>query len=229
MSNETIIRVENVSKKYVINEYRPSFRQQALEILKHMVGKTRGRWQREPFWALRDISFEIKKGESVALIGRNGAGKTTLLRLLSGITEPTRGRISVFGKFIPLISLGTGVNKELTGRENIYLKSAIYGYSQRQTDTIIDDIIEFSELEDFIDATVKRYSNGMIARLTFSIAVHLISEIIYLDEILAVGDAAFRKKCKQRMLELLRQPKNTGVCLPRRPGHFRDLPAGDTH
>jgi ABC-type polysaccharide/polyol phosphate transport system ATPase subunit len=203
MTADPIIRVENVSKRYVQNEYRPSLRHEAAQMVKRWVGLSATvSWQSEPFWALRDITFSINKGEGVGIIGRNGSGKTTLLRVLSGITEPTRGTVTVNGRFSSLIGLSAGFDFERTGRENIYFNAAIYGVAPAQVDALMDDIISFSELGNFLDTPVKRYSSGMAARLGFSIAIHIFPEIIFLDEILSVGDAAFQEKCMERVLQM---------------------------
>lgn len=206
-NNNTAIRVHNVSKKYV-QRYRPSLRHEAMQAV-------RGLLKIDPleedvnqvFWALKDINFEVKRGETVAIVGRNGAGKTTLLRLLSNITAPTTGSIEINGRFASLVGLGAGFNVERTGLENIYLNAAIYGMSIEYTRSIEQNVIEFSELGEFIDRPVKRYSSGMIARLGFSIAIHILPDVIFLDEILAVGDAAFQKKCRERILEMKEEGK----------------------
>jgi ABC-type polysaccharide/polyol phosphate transport system ATPase subunit len=198
-----IIQVENLSKRYVRTEYRPSLRHEATQMVNRWLGKaSRVSWQSEPFWALKDVSFTIHQGESVGIVGRNGSGKTTLLRTLSNITDPTEGSIAVHGRFRTLIGLSAGFDFQRTGRENIYFNSAIYGFPPAVVDKFIEDIIEFSELRDFLDTPVKRYSSGMVSRLGFSIAIHMMPEIIFLDEILSVGDSAFQEKCQRRVLEL---------------------------
>jgi len=147
------------------------------------------------FWSLKDISFDVKRGEIVGVIGRNGAGKSTLLKIITGITEPTEGRIDIYGRIASLLEVGTGFHLELTGRENIYLNGAILGMKKREIDRKFDEILDFSEVEQFIDTPVKYYSSGMRVRLGFSVAAHLEPEILLIDEVLAVGDAAFQKKC----------------------------------
>lgn len=153
-------------------------------------------------WALKDINFEIKQGEAVGIIGRNGAGKSTLLKILSRITDPTHGRITINGRVASLLEVGTGFNAELTGRENIYLNGTILGMRRREIDRKLDEIIDFSGVEKFIDTPVKRYSSGMYVRLAFAVAAHLEPEILIIDEVLAVGDAEFQRKCLGKMDEV---------------------------
>jgi lipopolysaccharide transport system ATP-binding protein len=159
----------------------------------------------EPFWALQDITFDVKRGEALALIGRNGAGKSTLLKLLSRITEPSTGWFGMKGRVASLLEVGTGFHPELTGRENIYLNGAILGMRRAETRRKFDDIVSFAEVEDFLDMPVKRYSSGMYTRLAFSVAAHLEPEILIVDEVLAVGDVAFQKKCMGKMGEAAKQ------------------------
>lgn len=153
----------------------------------------------EEFWALRDISFEIRQGDRVGIIGRNGAGKSTLLKVLSRITEPTRGQIKIRGRVASLLEVGTGFHPELSGRENVFLNGAILGMTRREIQRKFDEIVEFAEVEKFLDTPVKRYSSGMYVRLAFSVAAHLEPEILIVDEVLAVGDAQFQKKCLGKM------------------------------
>lgn len=157
----------------------------------------------DEFWALRNISFSVDKGESCALIGANGSGKSTMLKIISGILTPTKGSVEVNGSIAPLIELGAGFDYELTGRENIFLNGAILGYNKKLMLEKYDEIIDFSELRDFIDVPVKNYSSGMIARLGFSIATMVKSEILVVDEILAVGDQAFQDKCHKRLEDMM--------------------------
>jgi lipopolysaccharide transport system ATP-binding protein len=156
----------------------------------------------EEFWALKDINFEIKKGDRVGIIGRNGAGKSTLLKLLSRITEPTEGRIQIAGRVASLLEVGTGFHPELTGRENIFLNGAILGMRRTEIQKRFDEIIAFAEVEKFLDTPVKRYSSGMYVRLAFAVAAHLEPEILIIDEVLAVGDAQFQKKFRKMKMFL---------------------------
>jgi lipopolysaccharide transport system ATP-binding protein len=165
--------------------------------------------KKEEFWALRDLSFEVKAGEVVAVIGRNGAGKSTLLKVLSRITEPTTGRIEIAGRIASLLEVGTGFHAELTGRENIFLNGAILGMTRAEIKRKFDEIVAFSEIEKFLDTPVKRYSSGMYVRLAFSVAAHLEPEILIVDEVLAVGDTAFQKKCLGKMEEVSRTQGRT--------------------
>ena len=153
----------------------------------------------EEFWALKDVSFEVRQGEAVGIIGRNGAGKSTLLKMVSRITEPTRGRIHLKGRVASLLEVGTGFHPELTGRENIFLNGAILGMTRVEIKRKFDEIVEFAEVEKFLDMPVKRYSSGMYVRLAFAVAAHLEPEILLVDEVLAVGDAAFQRKCLGKM------------------------------
>jgi lipopolysaccharide transport system ATP-binding protein len=163
----------------------------------------------EEFWALKDLNFEIKQGETVGIIGRNGAGKSTLLKVLSRITEPTKGRIELKGRVASLLEVGTGFHPELSGRENIFLNGAILGMSRAEIKRKFDEIVAFSEVENFLDTPVKRYSSGMYVRLAFAVAAHLESEILIVDEVLAVGDAEFQKKCLGKMSDVSKENGKT--------------------
>ncbi|MEM8971244.1 MAG: ABC transporter ATP-binding protein, partial [Pseudomonadota bacterium] len=158
----------------------------------------------DSIWALRDVSFDVQHGEVVGIIGRNGAGKSTLLKILSRITEPTTGEIELFGRVSSLLEVGTGFHPELTGRENVYLNGSILGMRKREIDRKFDEIVDFSGVERFLDTPVKRYSSGMSVRLAFAVAAHLEPEILIVDEVLAVGDAEFQKKCLGKMDDVAR-------------------------
>lgn len=211
--SETVIRVENLSKKYVLSHQQEgrsykSLRDVIADGTKSLFssfqnGKSKlENPTREEFWALKDVSFEIKQGDRVGIIGRNGAGKSTLLKILSRIVEPTEGRISIKGRVASLLEVGTGFHPELTGRENIYLNGAILGMSKVEIQRKFDEIVAFAEVERFLDTPVKRYSSGMYVRLAFAVAAHLEPEILIVDEVLAVGDAQFQKKCLGKMEEV---------------------------
>ncbi len=211
MANDIAIKVENLSKYYqlgVINNgtlFRDIQSWWALKRGKedpHAQIGTKHDANAEGFWALKDLNFEIKKGDRVGIIGHNGAGKSTLLKLLSQITSPTEGSIKINGKIASLLEVGTGFHPEMTGRENIYMNGAILGMSHDEIDKKVNDIIEFSEIGEHIDTPVKRYSSGMYVRLAFAVAAHLDSDILIADEVLAVGDAAFQKKALGKMNEL---------------------------
>ncbi|HAA29508.1 MAG TPA: ABC transporter ATP-binding protein, partial [Cyanobacteria bacterium UBA8553] len=208
--SDIIIRVENLGKKYVIGHQKRE-RYTALRDVIANGAKSLGRQIRWPFgkksldqaveefWALKDVSFEVKQGDRVAIIGRNGAGKSTFLKILSRITEPTLGRVAIKGRVASLLEVGTGFHPELTGRENIYLNGAILGMSKAEIKRKFDEIVAFAEVEKFLDTPVKHYSSGMYVRLAFAVAAHLEPEILIVDEVLAVGDAQFQQKCLGKM------------------------------
>ena len=208
------IRVEGIGKRYQLGIARSrhvTFRERIVEVAKGpfrrlqavMEGRSTSS-STEHIWAVRDVSFEVAPGEVVGLVGRNGAGKTTLLKLLSRITEPSAGRAEVRGRIASLLEVGTGFHPELTGRENIFLNGAILGMRRREIERRFDDIVAFAEVERFIDTQVKHYSSGMYLRLAFAVAAHLEPEILLVDEVLAVGDAAFQKRCLGKMSEVTR-------------------------
>jgi lipopolysaccharide transport system ATP-binding protein len=215
MSN-VALRVEGLGKKYRIGERREAYRtfrdgvasatQGSLRKLGHLFGRNGSVPDSSPtdYWALRDVSFEVKHGEVVGIIGKNGAGKSTLLKILSRITEPTEGRARVFGRIGSLLEVGTGFHPELTGRENIYMNGAILGMSKADIDRKFDEIVAFAEIDTYLDTPVKRYSSGMQLRLGFAVAAHMEPEILIVDEVLAVGDAQFQKKCIGKMGDVAR-------------------------
>jgi len=199
-SNDLAVSVRGLSKSYLIahNSNRPTtLREAIVERVKHPFG-VNGQ-KRETFWALSDVDFDIRQGETVGIIGRNGAGKSTLLKILSRITYPTRGVLDIYGRVASLLEVGTGFHGELTGRENIALNGSILGMSRREIKNKFDEIVAFAEIEDFLDTPVKRYSSGMYVRLAFAVAAHLDPDILIVDEVLAVGDFAFQKKCLDKM------------------------------
>jgi lipopolysaccharide transport system ATP-binding protein len=198
------IKVENLSKLYQIGTPRSgSLRESLVDKWNLLTGrKERGA---QDFWALKDISFEIKRGEAVGIIGKNGAGKSTLLKILSRITQPAQGRIEIEGRIASLLEVGTGFHPELTGRENVYLNGSILGMTRREIKAKFSEIVDFSGVEKFIDTPVKFYSSGMYVRLAFAVAAHLEPEILIIDEVLAVGDAEFQKKCLGKMGEVAGQ------------------------
>jgi len=201
---DNVIHVENLSKKYILR-HQSSGHSRYVALRDVIVQKAASLFQRGPqvdreeFWALRDVSFDVKKGESVGIIGRNGAGKSTLLKILSRITEPSGGRIEIAGRVSSLLEVGTGFHPELTGRENIYLNGAILGMKRAEIKKKFDEIVAFAEVEKFLDTPVKHFSSGMYVRLAFAVAAHLESEILIVDEVLAVGDIQFQKKCFGKM------------------------------
>jgi lipopolysaccharide transport system ATP-binding protein len=202
------IKVENIGKKYVLSRQQQSS-DSAIGALANSVKNMASRTKKikEDFWALKDISFEINQGDRVGIIGRNGAGKSTLLKILSRIVKPTTGRIEYYGRMASLLEVGTGFHGDLTGRENIYLNGSILGMSRKEIDLKFDEIVAFSEVEQFLDTPVKRYSSGMYVRLAFAVAAHLEPEILIVDEVLAVGDSIFQKKCIDRMGEIAKNGK----------------------
>lgn len=191
---KTIIKVENISKRYSLGTKEHSF-----SIQESFLNIFKKRKPQKTFWALKDINFEVKEGEILGIIGANGAGKSTLLKILSQITPPTTGKITIKGRVASLLEVGTGFHGELTGRENIYLNGAILGMSHKEIKSKFDEIVDFSEISKFLDTPVKRYSSGMYVRLAFAIAAHLEPDILIVDEVLAVGDASFQKKCLGKM------------------------------
>ncbi len=201
--SEIAIKVEGLSKKYRINDNTERYKTLRSRISSlASIPLFRKAEPENEFWALRDVSFEVKKGEVVGVIGFNGAGKSTLLKILSRITEPTSGYAQIKGRVGSLLEVGTGFHLELSGRENIYLNGAILGMKRREIDRKFDQIVEFAEVERFIDTPVKHYSSGMHLRLAFSVAAHLEPEILLVDEVLAVGDAVFQKRCLGKMGEV---------------------------
>ena len=216
-----IIEVENVSKRYRLGQFNArTLREEAERLFRRRRsnGKADG-LHRYPvdeseFWALKDVSFSVQPGEVIGIIGRNGAGKSTLLKILSRVTEPTSGEIRIRGRVASLLEVGTGFHPELTGRENIFLNGAILGMTRAEIKAKFDEIVAFAEVEKFLDTPVKRYSSGMYVRLAFAVAAHLEPEILIVDEVLAVGDAEFQKKCLGKMREVSQGGTDGPLCQP---------------
>jgi lipopolysaccharide transport system ATP-binding protein len=219
--SDVIIRVEGLGKSYRLHHQRQEgyvalrdvLTVKTREIGRRLLGRKRNALDHdeEEFWALRDVSFEVRRGEVVGVIGRNGAGKSTLLKILSRITEPTEGRVRIRGRVASLLEVGTGFHPELTGRENIYLNGAILGMHRAEIKKKFDEIVAFAEVEKFLDTPVKRYSSGMYVRLAFAVAAHLDPDILIVDEVLAVGDAVFQKKCIGKMRDVATSSKRTVI------------------
>lgn len=212
MANNTVIKVEGLSKQYLLNKNKSAKSDtlfgnfvSSVKNLKNIASKK----EMIDFWALNNVSFEIAAGDRVGIIGRNGAGKSTLLKVLSRITPPTKGRVEITGRVASLLEVGTGFHGDLSGRENIYLNGSILGMSKHEIDRKFDEIVAFAEIEKFLDTPVKRYSSGMYVRLAFAVAAHLEPEILIVDEVLAVGDAAFQKKCIGKMKDVSRNEGRT--------------------
>ena len=196
-NTDTIIDISNVTMRFNLAEQKTD------SIKEYLVKLATGKLHFNEFFALRDVSFQVKRGEAVALIGKNGSGKSTLLKIVEGVLYPTMGSVTVNGSIAPLIELGAGFDPELTARENIYMNGAILGHNRAFMDQHFEQIVEFSELRDFIDVPIKNYSSGMIARLGFSLATIVKADILIVDEVLAVGDFRFREKCHRKIAELL--------------------------
>ena len=194
---DNIIRIHDVSMRFNLAEEKTD------SIKEYFMKLVSGKLHFNAFYALQNVSFDVKRGEAVALIGKNGSGKSTLLKILSGVMYPTQGWTSIKGTIAPLIELGAGFDIELTARENIYLNGAILGHNRKFMDRYFDDIVEFSELRPFLDVPLKNFSSGMVARLGFSIATAVRADILVVDEVLAVGDFRFQQKCKERIARLL--------------------------
>ena len=202
---DSVLNVQHVFKKFRRGELYDSLRELVPAIARRLLRREQGKDldQRE-FWALRDVSFQVERGEAFGIIGGNGAGKSTILKLLTGIMRPTKGSIRVAGRISALIEVSAGFHQDLTGRENIYLNGAILGMTRDEIRKRFDEIVDFSGLEEFIDTPVKRYSSGMFARLGFSVAAHVDPDVLLVDEVLSVGDYLFQRKCLERMHAVIR-------------------------
>lgn len=225
MNKDIVISVSHLSKQFLLTQKRERY-----TALRDVIAqKTKGifssshKTETEEFLALNDVSFEIKKGERVGIIGRNGAGKSTLLKVLSRIYEPTKGRIEINGRLASLLEVGTGFHPELSGRENIFLNGAILGMNKQEIKSKFDEIVAFAEVEKFLDTPVKRYSSGMYVRLAFAVAAHLEPEILVLDEVLAVGDAAFQRKCLGKMEDISNNSGRTILFVSHNMGAIRNI------
>ena len=221
----TVISVEDLSKSYRLGQIGTGTLANDLKVwsarlrgkpnpLLQIGQEDQGNREGELIWALKDVSFTVEQGEVLGIIGRNGAGKSTLLKIISRVTAPTSGQVKVKGRIASLLEVGTGFHPELTGRENIFLNGAILGMSKDEVRRKFDEIVDFSELDQFIDTPVKRYSSGMYVRLAFAVAAHLEPEILLVDEVLAVGDANFQKKCLGKMGDVAHEGKNGVICQP---------------
>jgi len=195
--SEPIITVENVSMRFNLEEERTT------SLKEYFIKLIKGQLRFNEFYALKNVSFDIKKGDSVALIGKNGSGKSTMLKIIAGVLYPTTGSVSVRGSIAPLIELGAGFDEDLTARENIYLNGAVLGHDEKFMDEHFDEIVEFAELKEFVDVPVKNFSSGMSARLGFAVATVVDADILIVDEVLSVGDYKFQEKCENRMKEMI--------------------------
>jgi len=231
--SQPIIEVENVSKRYKLGQFNARTMREEVENFFRRFRKS-GEHFRVPrasdldfeYWALRDVSFSVQPGEVLGIIGRNGAGKSTLLKLLSRVTEPTSGQIRIRGRVASLLEVGTGFHPDLTGRENIYLNATILGMTRAEVNSKFDEIVAFAEIEKFMDTPVKRYSSGMYVRLAFAVAAHLEPEILIIDEVLAVGDAEFQKKCLGKMKSVSSQGGRTVLFVSHNLGAIQSLCTG---
>lgn len=197
MSNDIIVKVDHVSMKFnLASEKFNSLKEYVIKSLKKQVSY-------DEFWALKDVSFELERGDALGLIGLNGSGKSTMLKTIAGVLKPTKGSVQIYGTMAPLIELGAGFDFDLTAEENVYLNGAILGYSRKQMEEYYDDIVEFSELQEFMSVPVKNFSSGMISRLAFAIATIGTPDILIVDEVLSVGDFRFQEKCEERIQAML--------------------------
>lgn len=199
MDQDMIIKVDHVSMKFNLSSEKVD------NFKEYLIKRIKNNLKYDEFWALTDVDFEVKRGESVALIGLNGCGKSTMLKVIAGVLKPTKGSVSVGGTIAPMIELGAGFDMDLTARENVYLNGAILGYNRAQMNEYYDDLVEFSELEEFMDVPIKNFSSGMLARLAFSIATIGKPDILIVDEVLSVGDFRFQEKCEKRIQGMMKE------------------------
>ncbi len=203
MENDAIVAVDQVSMKFNLSSEKfDSFKEYVIKSIKRQVSY-------DEFWALQDVSFHVEKGQSLGLVGLNGSGKSTMLKIIAGVLKPTRGRVTVRGNMAPLIELGAGFDMDLTARENVFLNGAILGYNRTEMEAQYDDIVKFSELEEFMNVPVKNFSSGMVSRLAFAIATIGVPDILICDEVLSVGDFRFQEKCEERIGNM--QEKGTTI------------------
>ena len=195
--SELMVEVEDVSIRFNLEKERVN------SIKEYILRRMKGKIEYDEFWALKNVSFQVEKGDSVGLVGLNGSGKSTLLKVIAGVLKPTKGEVKIHGTIAPLIELGAGFDFDLTGRENVFLNGSILGYSRKQMMEYYDDIVEFSELSEFMDVPVKNYSSGMLSRLAFAIATIGKPDILIVDEVLSVGDFRFQQKCEQRIQNMI--------------------------
>ena len=199
MDNKVMVRVDNVSMKFNLSSEKfDSFKEYVIKSIKNQVSF-------EEFWALKNVSFEVLKGDALGLIGLNGSGKSTMLKTIAGVLKPTEGTVTVYGTVAPLIELGAGFDMDLTARENVFLNGALLGHSRKEMEEYYEDIVSFSELQDFMDVPVKNFSSGMVSRLGFAIATIGTPDILIVDEVLAVGDFRFQEKCEERIQDMVRK------------------------
>ncbi|MDO5852197.1 MAG: ABC transporter ATP-binding protein [Methanobacteriaceae archaeon] len=213
---ETVVDVRDISMEFNLSQEKTD------NIKEYVIKAIKRELRFQSFWALKNITFQIKKGEKIGFVGINGAGKSTLLQIISGVMKPTKGSVQLNGRIAPLLALGAGFDKNFTGKENIYLNGATLGFNKEFMKKKFDDIVEFSELEDFIDVPVKNYSSGMVSRLAFSIATAVNPEILILDEVLSVGDMGFQEKCKKK-IDTMMEGDSTLLFVSHSPNQVRSL------
>lgn len=223
MTDQPVIEARGLWKGYRLGERKTAGRWLATSVWRSIPGKRSEGAAAKPFWALSDVSFEVQRGEVLGIVGANGAGKSTLLRILSRITDPTRGEAVIRGRPYCLLGVGTGFHPEFTGRENIYLKGAVHGLSKSQVDKRFDEVVDFAGVEEFLDTPLKRYSSGMRARLGFALATTTDCEILLLDEVFAVGDRPFKRKAREHIKQITAEDERTVLIVSHMPSAIRQL------